>query len=247
MCLKKGVDKIEKEEEKMFNRCIFLVPYVYNHVLKGKKEHIKDDLLQAGYLALWDAVRFFDKTRNVKFSTYAFKAIFFRMKRYLWLDNRYYSKTVNHIKAYREGDNIVKLDVFDIIGEEDDTIEKMFIEDMKNSIKNKKTLKKGRYDEIVELFFQGKPPREIAEKTGINRHSVRQKICRIKKELFKNFMQKIDYETLKQLMNEVLELRSANAQGVKIKKEAIDELNKCIYKAYYIDPDHIRIDVLLKR
>ena len=64
------------KRDKMIYNNIGLVPFTYNKYFRHSCDpKIMEDLIQAGYLGLINAVDKFDETRNVKFSAFAVTAI----------------------------------------------------------------------------------------------------------------------------------------------------------------------------
>ena len=54
------------------------------HKIAGEfPEHLRDDLVQEGYLALYRASELFDETRGVPFTSYAYKEVFGTMNRFV--------------------------------------------------------------------------------------------------------------------------------------------------------------------
>lgn len=66
--------------EELFYEHENLVYFVYNkHFNSAKNHRYKDDLMQEGRLALWEACSTFDKSKETKFSTFAVTVIYHKM------------------------------------------------------------------------------------------------------------------------------------------------------------------------
>lgn len=66
--------------EELFEAHGHLVYFVYNkHFNSSKNLTYKDDLMQEGRLALWEACSMFDENKEIKFSTFAVTVIYHKM------------------------------------------------------------------------------------------------------------------------------------------------------------------------
>lgn len=72
-----------------FNENKRLVYFIYKKKF-NKYYYLKDDLMQVGLLALWQATKKFDESKNLRFSSYAGKAIFNAMVNLLRKENKYH-------------------------------------------------------------------------------------------------------------------------------------------------------------
>ncbi|MGN1200884.1 MAG: sigma-70 family RNA polymerase sigma factor [Candidatus Caccovivens sp.] len=66
----------DEERNKLFEENIGLVYFVLKRFFRNyKREDSKDNLVQVGMIGLWNATKSFEKSRGIKFSTYAVKGI----------------------------------------------------------------------------------------------------------------------------------------------------------------------------
>lgn len=135
-----------------------LVYSVYNKKF-GKYYHLKDDLLQIGRFALWKACLRFDATKGYKFSTYAVKAIINEMASLVYEELKHSLNT-----ACDFADNLV--------GETDQLLEIMAIQDACSRCK---------YKDRLQKILQGYTIREIAEQENKTKQAISKTFVQDKK------------------------------------------------------------------
>lgn len=69
--------------EELFNDNQKLVGFVYRKYVHDYNSPNKDDIMQEGMLALWQAAQRFDESKGIKFSTFAVSYILGNMKSYM--------------------------------------------------------------------------------------------------------------------------------------------------------------------
>lgn len=98
-----------EEKEKIFEENMNLVPYVMKNLLHlSTTESDFDDIMQEGYVALWNAIKTFNKGRGSSFSNYACCCIRNKLLAYLNTPSRTFWRDVNTNAIYL--DDIVKDD-----------------------------------------------------------------------------------------------------------------------------------------
>lgn len=88
--------------EQLFNDNIKLVYYVVHKRFNRHDQNLKDDLVQEGLLALYNASKNFDVNRNIKFSTLAYKYIHTACRNYLCKNQKYYNIQSHEDLSYIE-------------------------------------------------------------------------------------------------------------------------------------------------
>lgn len=96
-----------------------IVLYCYNRL--GKTEFIvnsKEDILQEGYVALWNSVLTYDDTRGSKFSSYAFPCVNNAMLKWIQKNKHSYDLDSLDVDISNNDSTEDKLTLYDIIGVE---------------------------------------------------------------------------------------------------------------------------------
>lgn len=142
---------------------IKLVYYVYHNYYK-KYYTWKDDLIQVGLIALWNACQKFNDTKNIKFSTYATKSIKNAMLFYIKKEQ----KVLNNID-YTDDDNWL------------------------NSKKQEKSYTRLLYpkkeftifeSKMVKLYADGYSYGEVAEQLGVSRQYIASRLKKLKTKVY---------------------------------------------------------------
>lgn len=82
-------------KEELFEQHKNIVYYCYSKLYKDEFiEKSKEDLVQEGFLALWQACRLYNEELNIKLSTYAFTTIRNTMIRWIKVNRSYYYNNI---------------------------------------------------------------------------------------------------------------------------------------------------------
>lgn len=203
----------------LFNTNQKLVYHCYHTYIRNKcPPSIYDDIIQEGFLGLWQASIRFDETRGFQFSTFAVSNIVGRMKRFLreqnstirilrrdWENGDTDKYLTTSLDACLSDDNEHNLE--SIISVQPDDYEGLTEELIDSFIKHERSR---RYQclnakaDIIErdlaileeylygaTFFEPPSQEVMAKKYGASQSSV-SKIIRKGQQLFKEFIQSID-------------------------------------------------------
>lgn len=203
----------------LFNANQKLVYHCYHTYIQDKcPPSIYDDIIQEGFLGLWQASIRFDETRGFQFSTFAVSNIVGRMKRFLreqnstirilrrdWENGETDKYVITSLDACLSDDNENNLE--SIISGQPDDYEGLTEELIDSFIKHER---RRRYQysnvksDIIErdlaileeylygaTFFEPPSQEVMAKKYGTSQSSV-SKIIRKGRQLFKEFIQPID-------------------------------------------------------
>ena len=203
----------------LFNANKKLVYHCYHTYIRNRcSPSIYDDIIQEGFLGLWQASISFDETRGFQFSTFAVSKIVGRMKRFL----REQNSTIRILRRdWEKGDTDKYLtcsldaclsddnenNLESILSGQPDGYEGLTKELIDSFIEHERR-RRYQYSNvksdiierdltILEEYFYGatffEPPRQevMAKKYGTSQSSV-SKIIRKGRQLFKEFIQSID-------------------------------------------------------
>lgn len=157
-----------------FNKHTKLVFYVFEKNFKNY-DYIKDDLCQEGLFALWKACSLFEKLKNVKFSTYAVRAIKNNMLCYI---RKFEKKHQNNITFSELEEHVFDVDTILHITEN---------YDFDYNKKLEKVLKDFslRNQHIINDYLKNEPTQaELAKRFNLSRSSI-SKIITIFKRKYK--------------------------------------------------------------
>lgn len=151
-------------EDKLFNENIGLVIYLYNKRFNNLS-WLRDDLIQSGYIGLWNACRTFKEENKCKFSTYASRCIINSMLMLIRKENKHILNDCNCSLEVEDEE----VSITGIIPVENDFIDL----DLERQLKNNK---------ILNLYIEGYNIKEISKILNISRNTV----CkRLKQEILK--------------------------------------------------------------
>ena len=146
--------------EKRFKENEKLVPYIFNKYFADLR-YIEQDILQSGRLGLWKACTKYDETKG-KFCPFACKYIKDEMSKSARSEIRY--------RNLCEEEHDGEFEIFECIGEEDDTDTLMEIKEIINC---------SQYKNEFGQMLQGKSIKSIAIEQGQPYHSY---WCKVNKE-----------------------------------------------------------------
>lgn len=150
---------LSKEQQKLVEDNLWVV----NTALQKQGLSMQEDLKQDAILYMCKCVMRFDSTKNVKFTTYAYRNVYLYIKR-------------THAKNCKEKARFVDEDVFDLV-------EKPRAEPSKTAIDELEDFNDFCEDdeiEILELKRQGYKVAEISQKTGISKNMISTKMRNIR-------------------------------------------------------------------
>lgn len=141
---------------------------------------IREDMQQVGMLALYKAIKRFDSSKGIKFSTYATKTIENDMKNFVSRDlSNYYDINAVSIESPITSDNEGEsFSIEDTIGIEDDT-SNVIVEEGLDRIER---LYGERARLIINLRNNGYKYQEIANEIGLSKQRVNSIVKKIEKE-----------------------------------------------------------------
>lgn len=170
-----------EERNKLVEENINLVYYVVNRYFNNYGD--KEEFISEGSIGLIRAAEKYDKTKKIKFSTFACRCIYNEISRYLYVQN-YDCRRANidalsiDKKMYDNNETLTFKELLEC--EEDYSVANVsHILDLIDSF----NLKDAKY--ICIKKAEGYTLGEIGETLGISKEAVRQKICRVKHKLFK--------------------------------------------------------------
>lgn len=140
------------------------MPLVTNTYKKyfSRLSRYKDDLMQCGYIGLWQACNKFDESKGYNFSTFAVRCIKNEMAQFLRKELKHWYYCTDYVITNEEGD---KIDILEIFGDEKDikdAEDKFFIDNALN-VKN---------GHILKMYFNGDTLQQIGDKLGITHQAV---------------------------------------------------------------------------
>lgn len=167
-----------------------LVAYVakrYIGLLGERGDCDYDDLMQAGFLGLYQAATKYAPDRGAKFSTYAVFHIMREMRRALGILTEKHDTSVNAISLdaplYKDSDNITILNTLAVPGEEENPIER---EELCAAVRAAVArMKHGAARRTVEAYhFEGMSEAQQAEAEGVSEQSISNRLYRGYRELY---------------------------------------------------------------
>lgn len=152
-----------------FEENMRLVPFVFNKFFR-KYKHIKEDLLQEGYIALFKCCKKFSQNQGFAFSSYAVKGIKNNMLLFLVRNERQTGHAVNFgdIEEWK----------LESIASQNDCTE--IVCDIKNTLKR---LNNRDRAVCLDFFFTDKKGSEIVKKHGISQSTVTRITLNFKNEI----------------------------------------------------------------
>ena len=167
---------MEEEIKKGMGLVRFVISKYYPNKLHD------DDYLQEGMIGLWKALKKFDPSRNIKFSTYAVACIHGGIRNFITREKR---KKPTYSLEFQLGENLTLKDT--LFSESD-----IFEDKLVNEIDTKRDMHQlepklndvGR--KILYLKYDGKTQSEIAVQLGVSRSKVFNEMKRIR-ETFKEY------------------------------------------------------------
>lgn len=120
----------------LFNQYKNVVYKIYNDRFTRipSNEHIKDDIIQEGLIALWKACQNYDESRGIKFITYAYKGVYNSMMCYASRHHKRERCIVSIEMSIREDRDGSVMTYSDIIASSDNSIEDYEINDIINQV-----------------------------------------------------------------------------------------------------------------
>lgn len=115
----------EEERNKYAEENLGLVGHVVKNI--NGMAHLNDELIGIGMLGLAKALKTFDKSKNIKFSTYATTCIRNEIFFFLRKEQKYQQNTVSMNKIVATDQNGRDLEVMDLIEEENKNLEEIII------------------------------------------------------------------------------------------------------------------------
>ena len=164
---KQGVE--QRSSALFFEKNMPLVYYVYNKKYKQGFQRYEDDLIQSGMLELWRACRTYDKSKNVRFGSYAVRCICNEMNYFLRKELKHYLNTTGYGVLDNEGK---KVNILDITADEK--------QDFQEELNMKLFLQKSK---LVSEYANGKSMRNIGQDIGKSRQQVYNLITKEREEL----------------------------------------------------------------
>ena len=159
-----------------FDKYIPLVHKIFNKYFSDQMNY-REDLIQEGYMALWNACGGFDESLGIKFITYAYRAIKNGMVTYI--ERFIYKYPVQSLDAaISEDDTGSQLSLEDILADEQDTFAGDLIQVCLDRVSTQDRTR-------LELIMQGYTQDEIALMTNTSQASVSRCLQRFREELLK--------------------------------------------------------------
>ena len=147
-------------QQKMIEDNMNLVKYIFNKKFSKNRE-MEEDILQEGYIGLTIAAKTFDQDTGIMFSTYAYKVIYNQILMFL-RGNKNKDMVSLDEEVVEDGSTLVDMLVAD-------TEEPALYTDLHKAIKS---LKPKLRDTILDIYFDGKYYREVAEGLGMTKQNV---------------------------------------------------------------------------
>lgn len=170
-----------EERNKLVEDNINLVYYIVNRYFNNYGD--REEFISEGSMGLIRAANTYDKTKKIKFSTYACRCIYNEISKYLNIQN-YNCRRANVDALSIDNtiyDNNEKLTFKELLEcEEDYSVANVsYLLDLIDTL----NVKDGKYACVKKA--EGYSLREIADVLGVSKEAVRQKICRVKRKLIK--------------------------------------------------------------
>ena len=170
-------------KEKMFEENMNLVPYVIKEMLHiDMKEFDYEDLLQEGYICLWNAIKTYDKNNKSSFSNYACCCIKNRLVNYLNKPRRVYHREqyLLDLSLDKEVDEKNHIAFHEVMGVKQERDLNLYIalKDVLKSLDKNDIKTKILFDKI-----KGYTRKEIAQKYNMSFNTVNAYLSKIRKEI----------------------------------------------------------------
>ena len=154
-----------------------LIPAVYLRRF-SQYPYLREELFEEGLVGLWRAAKFFDESKGVQFSTFAFITIFRAMRRYVrFVLDGYHCVSMEEVVAV-DGDGS-KITYNDILQSQDRISEELL--SYRNEIRNLPEEQRI----ICDMMEQGFRQEEVGKALGISQSKVSRELQKIAKEIKK--------------------------------------------------------------